>query len=331
MEVISDAQLNSFRKKLSSYGRIYQGGLWKWMRHPNIVGDVLSIWGIFILSSSALLRYEWFSILAPLFLTTMHLFVTGIPPLERAMAWKEWMDGGFMLWQQSTGKYLPFLAMWRSAKARKLQKKQMQQLQKQNSNDSFLNKRNNENEKRELNNIDKCFQNIDDGRLKKRTTELHLPFQGKSAMMGPSYTVGYSCPSNLYYNDSENEYAFEVSRPPITVRDRHANDRDILQKTHQHQTHHHHHSSLSRHDFTVEISPNCVRKTVGQSIYPFSATSLPICSSATPEHSSALLTPMTLRSQRVLNVYGNAAGKMGKQIDRSSISSQLGGEEGGGI
>ncbi len=53
-------------------------------RHPNYFGEVLQWWGIFIIALS--LPGSFFTIIGPLTITILILFVSGVPLLEKKYA-----------------------------------------------------------------------------------------------------------------------------------------------------------------------------------------------------------------------------------------------------
>ena len=76
-ESTADKQLSNHIKNPANKGKLMTTGLWKYSRHPNYFGEVTQWWGIFLLSSSL------FTIISPLTITLLILFVSGIPLLEK--------------------------------------------------------------------------------------------------------------------------------------------------------------------------------------------------------------------------------------------------------
>ena len=89
-ESVADLQLESFitQKK----GELMTEGLWKYSRHPNYFGEMTQWWGIGIMALSV--DYGWFSLLGPLVLTFLLLFVSGVPLAEKGSekraGWKDY-------------------------------------------------------------------------------------------------------------------------------------------------------------------------------------------------------------------------------------------------
>ena len=80
-EAVSDYQLSLFIKKSENKGKIVQSGLWRYSRHPNYFGEVTLWWGIFLFAFSSTLNP--LTLIGPLTITILILFVSGIPLLEK--------------------------------------------------------------------------------------------------------------------------------------------------------------------------------------------------------------------------------------------------------
>ena len=79
-ESIGDRQLREFIRHPANKGRIMDKGLWRYSRHPNYFGEVTQWWGIFIVARS--LPESWWTVIGPLTITVLILFVSGVPLLE---------------------------------------------------------------------------------------------------------------------------------------------------------------------------------------------------------------------------------------------------------
>ena len=80
-EAVSDYQLFHFMQDPANKGKIMRYGLWQYSRHPNYFGEVTMWWGIFLIASSV--TYGLFTIVAPLTITVLLVFITGIPWVEK--------------------------------------------------------------------------------------------------------------------------------------------------------------------------------------------------------------------------------------------------------
>jgi Protein of unknown function (DUF1295) len=99
LESVGDAQRYAFKSTVQQADKsaICDKGLWRWSRHPNYFGEVMLQFGIWILAlSPSAYRYippgagayraQYASILGPVFLTVLLLFVSGLPLQERPAA-----------------------------------------------------------------------------------------------------------------------------------------------------------------------------------------------------------------------------------------------------
>ncbi len=78
---IADDQMKKFRMKPENKGKLMRGGLWKYSRHPNYLGEILTWWGLYFFSLSAGYDSKWM-IIGPLTVTLMFVFIS-IPMLEK--------------------------------------------------------------------------------------------------------------------------------------------------------------------------------------------------------------------------------------------------------
>lgn len=84
IEAVSDAQKYAFRNNPAKAGLWIETGLWKFSRHPNYFGEVLLWWGLFVLVLPALPTPFLFTVIGPIGITLLLLFVSGIPLLEKS-------------------------------------------------------------------------------------------------------------------------------------------------------------------------------------------------------------------------------------------------------
>lgn len=82
-EVVGDYQLDRFLANPANKGRLMKYGLWRYSRHPNYFGEVTMWWGIWLCVGPVYLSAV--SLLSPLTITTLILFVSGIPLLEASL------------------------------------------------------------------------------------------------------------------------------------------------------------------------------------------------------------------------------------------------------
>ena len=80
-EFIGDFQLARFKRNPRNHGRIITTGLWKYTRHPNYFGEVALWWGLWLIACSV--PGGWVTVIGPVTITVLILFVSGIPLLEK--------------------------------------------------------------------------------------------------------------------------------------------------------------------------------------------------------------------------------------------------------
>lgn len=80
-ESVGDAQLKKFLSNPANKGTLMTSGLWKYSRHPNYFGEVTQWWGIFVIALGV--PGAWFTIIGPLTITGLIVFVSGIPMTEK--------------------------------------------------------------------------------------------------------------------------------------------------------------------------------------------------------------------------------------------------------
>lgn len=101
-EVVGDYQLDRFLGNPANKGRLMRYGLWRFSRHPNYFGEVTMWWGIWIIISPVYLSL--LALLSPLTITTLILFVSGIPLLEASLR----KHPEFAEYERTTSVFIPW-------------------------------------------------------------------------------------------------------------------------------------------------------------------------------------------------------------------------------
>jgi steroid 5-alpha reductase family enzyme len=83
IETLADMQKFVFKNKVENKGKWIEQGIWKYSRHPNYFGEMLVWWGIFIATLPFQAGWSYLTVIGPLFITYILLFVSGIPTLEQ--------------------------------------------------------------------------------------------------------------------------------------------------------------------------------------------------------------------------------------------------------
>ena len=106
IEVVSDSQKSKFNKK--NKGKFINTGLWRYIRHPNYLGEIVIWTGIFVISISYINSiFTSLSILSPIFVYVLLRFLTGVPKLERRADEKWGMQKKYIDYKKETGIIFP--------------------------------------------------------------------------------------------------------------------------------------------------------------------------------------------------------------------------------
>src|SRR5205814_10486725 len=116
-EALADAQLKSFRENPANNGRVCDAGLWRWSRHPNYFFEWFCWLAYPVIALSPAYpfayplayppAYPWglATLLAPVFMYWILVYVTGIPPLEEQMLRSR--GERYRAYQSRTSKFFP--------------------------------------------------------------------------------------------------------------------------------------------------------------------------------------------------------------------------------
>ena len=107
IEAVADAQKSAFKN--AGKPGVITTGLWKYSRHPNYFGETLLWWGLFVYSIPVLSGALWLTILGPVFITLLLLFVSGIPLLEKSADQKYGADPAYQEYKRRTSIFVPWL------------------------------------------------------------------------------------------------------------------------------------------------------------------------------------------------------------------------------
>jgi steroid 5-alpha reductase family enzyme len=89
IEVVADHQKTVFRKDLKNKDKFISTGLWSYSRHPNYLGEILLWLGIAVMSFSSLEGFQYFTLISPIFVYILLVYISGIRMLEN-QANKKW-------------------------------------------------------------------------------------------------------------------------------------------------------------------------------------------------------------------------------------------------
>lgn len=106
IETLADRQKFTFKKK--NPGKWTDTGLWRYSRHPNYFGELLCWWGIFVFTLPFLLDSELITFVGPVWITTLLLFITGIPTIETRYDVKFQKYETYQEYKRRTSLLIPF-------------------------------------------------------------------------------------------------------------------------------------------------------------------------------------------------------------------------------
>ncbi len=101
-EAVGDAQLQRFKARPDSDGKVMDEGLWRYTRHPNYFGDVCNWWGMWLVAA-----HSWpglASAVGPALMTYTIIAKTGSAMTEKSMAGSK---PGFEEYVERTSAFFP--------------------------------------------------------------------------------------------------------------------------------------------------------------------------------------------------------------------------------
>lgn len=109
VETVSDWQKFVFKNNPKNKEKWIQSGIWKYSRHPNYFGEMTLWWGIFIYCLPHLSGWQYLTIIGPIFITVLLLFVSGIPPLEKSYSQRYKNNPDYQKYKKTTSLLIPLL------------------------------------------------------------------------------------------------------------------------------------------------------------------------------------------------------------------------------
>lgn len=102
-EAVGDWQLRQFKSDPANKGKLMDGGLWRYTRHPNYFGDATMWWGYFLIACAA---GGWWTVFSPLLMTFLLLKVSGVAMLEKSL---KKTKPGYEDYERRTNAFVPWL------------------------------------------------------------------------------------------------------------------------------------------------------------------------------------------------------------------------------
>lgn len=107
IESISDTQKFVFKNIPENKTKWINTGLWKYSRHPNYLGEILMWVGVYIYVLPYLNDIALLTIVSPIYISILLLFVSGIPKLEKEYEKKYEGNSEYQKYVRNTGQLLP--------------------------------------------------------------------------------------------------------------------------------------------------------------------------------------------------------------------------------
>lgn len=107
IESIADVQKFVFKNVAENKNRWISTGLWKYSRHPNYLGEILMWVGVYIYVLPYLNDFSLLTIVSPIYISVLLLFVSGIPKLEKEYKERYKGNSEYDKYVRSTGRLLP--------------------------------------------------------------------------------------------------------------------------------------------------------------------------------------------------------------------------------
>lgn len=115
IEATADLQKYRFNNNPANKGHWIESGIWRYSRHPNYLGEILIWIGLYVAVLPAI--SGWLRVVglaSPLYIASLLLFISGIPPLEKS-ADKRWgQDAAYQNYKRRTS----LLLLWPPKKSR---------------------------------------------------------------------------------------------------------------------------------------------------------------------------------------------------------------------
>ncbi len=84
IEVIADHQKTIFRKNILNKDKFITNGLWAYSRHPNYLGEIILWFGISVMSFSSLAGLQYLTLISPIFVYILLVYISGVRLLEES-------------------------------------------------------------------------------------------------------------------------------------------------------------------------------------------------------------------------------------------------------
>jgi len=109
METVADFQKKRFRSCPENKGKWIETGVWKVSRHPNYFGEILCWIGFYLFAAPSLAPIgRLIALASPLSISTLLLFFSGIPPLEKSADRRWGKEEAYQAYKARTSLLIPW-------------------------------------------------------------------------------------------------------------------------------------------------------------------------------------------------------------------------------
>lgn len=110
LETVSDFQKFYFKNQPETKDKMMMSGLWRYSRHVNYFGEAIMWWGIWSMSTATFFvnTVMYVSVLSPLYVCVILLFLSGVPTLETPWNKKYGKNPEFREYKASVPPFVPF-------------------------------------------------------------------------------------------------------------------------------------------------------------------------------------------------------------------------------
>lgn len=107
IETMADIQKFTFKSDPKNKEKWIDVGIWKYSRHPNYFGEILCWIGVFVFTLPNLSGLSYTTVISPIYITFLLLFVSGIPILEKRYDERFKNDENYQRYKKRTSLLIP--------------------------------------------------------------------------------------------------------------------------------------------------------------------------------------------------------------------------------
>lgn len=108
IQAVADQQKFIFKNKSENKDKLITSGIFKYSQYPNYFGEMLMWWSIFWAISPLIQGWVWLIVVGPIFITSLLLFVSGIPTVEKQRQDRFGKDKAYLTYKNRTSLLVPF-------------------------------------------------------------------------------------------------------------------------------------------------------------------------------------------------------------------------------